>query len=109
MTQEQRNGTPSDGDPPIVNGVRLAFGTPRKLPKASKLPGRVAVVDIAFASESGGRRNAFEKTTMKLIDQLGPRLVAWVDHHEASTMQSSLTTPVSPSRPRPSTVPAPRW
>ena len=83
MTQEQRNGTPSDGDPPIVNGVRLAFGTPRKLPKASKLPGRVAVVDIAFASESGGRRNAFEKTTMKLIDQLGPRLVAWVDHHDS--------------------------
>ena len=83
MTQERRNGTRADDGLPIVGGIRLAFGTPRKLPKASKLPGRVAVVDIAFASESGGRRNAFEKTTLKLIDQLGERLVAWVDHHDS--------------------------
>ena len=83
MTQEQRNGSAVESDLPVVGEVRLSFGTPRKLPKASKLPGRVAVVDIAFASESGGRRNAFEKTTLKLIDQLGERLVAWVDHHDS--------------------------
>lgn len=84
MTQEQRTDRPSGRDLPVLRGIRLSFGTPRKLPKASKLPGRVAVVDIAFASESGGRRNAFEKTTMKLIDQLGDRLAAWVDHHDST-------------------------
>jgi len=83
MTQEQRSASLEGGGLPAVAGIRLAFGTPRKLPKASKLPGRVAVVDIAFAAESGGRRNAFEKTTLKLIDQLGERLAAWVDHHDS--------------------------
>lgn len=58
----------------------IAFASPRKLPKARDLKGRVAVVDVAFASEaaSGG----FEKITKPLIDGLGPRLVAWVDHHD---------------------------
>jgi hypothetical protein len=80
MTQDQRNHS----DLPEVGGLGLAFGTPRKLPKAARLPGRVAVLDIAFASESGGRRNAFEKTTLKFIDQLAERLVAWVDHHDSA-------------------------
>jgi hypothetical protein len=42
--------------------------------------GRVVVLDVAFASEasSGG----FEKITKPFIDQLGPRLVGWVDHHD---------------------------
>lgn len=70
-----------DHDPSLP--LRLAFGTPRKLPKVAKLEGRVAVVDIAFASESGGRRNGFERTTLKFIDQLGDRLAAWVDHHDS--------------------------
>ena len=55
----------------------LAFGTPRKLPSARTLDGRVVVLDIAFASDS-----TFEKVTKKLIDGLGPRLAAWVDHHD---------------------------
>jgi hypothetical protein len=59
---------------------QLAFATPRKLPKARDLRGRVVVVDIAFASEasSGG----FSKITKPLIDGLGDRLAAWVDHHD---------------------------
>lgn len=70
-----------DHDPSLP--LKLAFGTPRKLPKAAQLEGRVVVVDIAFASESGGRRNGFERTTLKFIDQLDDRLAAWVDHHDS--------------------------
>lgn len=58
----------------------LAFGTPRKLPRASDLPGRVVVLDIAFAAEGSGA--SFEKVTKKLIDGLGPRLAMWIDHHD---------------------------
>lgn len=38
------------------------------------------VLDVAFASEasSGG----FEKITLPFIQQLGPRLAGWVDHHD---------------------------
>ena len=57
----------------------VAFGTPRKLPKASQLKGRVVVVDIAFA---GAGSEGFEKVTQRFIDDLGPRLKAWVDHHD---------------------------
>ncbi len=58
----------------------LAFATPRKLPKARELKGRVVVLDVAFASEasSGG----FNKVTRPLIDGLATRLAAWVDHHD---------------------------
>src|SRR5512143_3251552 len=59
---------------------RLAFATPRKLPRANELEGRVVVLDIAFAAEGTG--TSFEKVTKKLIDGLGPRLAAWVDHHD---------------------------
>ncbi len=57
----------------------LSFGTPRKLPKASKLEGRVVVLDIAFAGTAGG---GFDQVTKKLIDRLGERLVGWIDHHD---------------------------
>jgi hypothetical protein len=60
--------------------MHLAFGTPRKLPKASQLQGRVAVLDIAFAGSSGG--GGFEKVTRPFIDALGARLGVWVDHHD---------------------------
>lgn len=59
--------------------TRIAFGTPRKLPKAGQLIGRVVVLDIAFAGTEGG---GFEKVTRPLIDGLGERLLAWVDHHD---------------------------
>lgn len=57
----------------------LAFGTPRKLPSASSLEGRVVVLDIAFAGTVGG---GFDKVTRKLIDGLGDRLRGWIDHHD---------------------------
>ena len=58
----------------------LAFATPRKLPKARELEGRVVVLDIAFASEASG--GGFEKITRPLIEGLGARLALWVDHHD---------------------------
>jgi hypothetical protein len=58
----------------------LAFATPRKLPKAQELNGRVVVLDVAFASEASG--GGFQKLTLPFIDALGPRLAAWVDHHD---------------------------
>jgi len=59
---------------------RFAYLTPRTLPPAERLAGRVAVLDVAFASEGGG--SSFEKTTRPFIDALGSRLAAWVDHHD---------------------------
>ena len=58
----------------------LAYGTPRKLPKAKNLQGRVVVLDIAFAAEVAG--SSFESTTLPLIRGLGSRLAMWVDHHD---------------------------
>jgi len=60
----------------------LAFASPRKLPRARDLRGNVAVVDIAFASEAGGQ--SFETVTLPFIEGLGPRLAAWVDHHDSA-------------------------
>jgi len=59
--------------------THIAFGTPRKLPKAARLSGRVAVLDLAFAGDEGG---GFERVTRPLIDGLGQRLAVWVDHHD---------------------------
>ncbi|MGF1467817.1 MAG: hypothetical protein ACFCGT_16960 [Sandaracinaceae bacterium] len=58
----------------------IAFGTPRKLPKARSLEGRVAVLDIAFAADQGNV--TFDKVTRRFIDGLGDRLAVWVDHHD---------------------------
>lgn len=58
----------------------VAFGTPRKLPRASDLPGRVVVLDIAFASNAGGA--SFEKVTEPFLRGLGSRLAMWIDHHD---------------------------
>ncbi len=59
----------------------VIIATPRGLPKASQLPGRVVVLDIAFASNAGGM--SFEKVTGKFITELGARLALWVDHHDS--------------------------
>jgi hypothetical protein len=66
--------------PPPTTLPRFAFLTPRTLPPADKLAGRVAVLDVAFASEVGGV--SFDKTTLPFIKGLGSRLAAWVDHHD---------------------------
>ncbi|MBX3205629.1 MAG: hypothetical protein KF764_11215 [Labilithrix sp.] len=60
--------------------AELAFATPRKLPKPGAVRGRVVVLDVAFASEASG--GGFDKITKPFIDGLGPRLAAWVDHHD---------------------------
>lgn len=60
--------------------AELAFASPRKLPKPSAVKGRVVVLDVAFASEASG--GGFAKITKPFIDGLGPRLAAWVDHHD---------------------------
>lgn len=59
---------------------RVAFGTPRKLPRANALTGRVAVLDIAFAAEGTG--TSFDKVTGAFLQNLGQRLAVWVDHHD---------------------------
>jgi hypothetical protein len=63
--------------PPIPH---LAFASPRALPKPQTLPGRVVVLDIAFAATGGGV--SFATVTGPFIDQLGARLAAWIDHHD---------------------------
>lgn len=56
------------------------FLTPRSLPRPDMLPGRVAVLDVAFAAEGAG--SSFEGVTLPFIRGLGKRLAAWVDHHD---------------------------
>ncbi|MCL2822387.1 MAG: hypothetical protein FWD57_00160 [Polyangiaceae bacterium] len=63
-----------------LTNVNLVFATPRKLPAARDLAGRVVVLDIAFASNA--TKNGFERITLPLITDLGPRLAAWIDHHD---------------------------
>jgi hypothetical protein len=60
---------------------QLVFASPRLLPKAEKVLGRVVVLDIAFAA-SVGSTISFDLTTKPFIDGLGDRLAAWVDHHD---------------------------
>jgi hypothetical protein len=69
----------------------LAFATPRKLPKARDVRGRVVVLDVAFASEaaSGG----FDKVTRPFIEGLGARLAAWVDHHDSAEHEQYKSDP----------------
>jgi hypothetical protein len=64
-----------------VHLPQLAFGSPRLLPKAAALDGRVVVLDIAFAA-TVGTSISFERTTQPFLEALGDRLAAWVDHHD---------------------------
>ncbi len=76
MNAEDERGTGvEDG----VDRPALRFATPRKLPNPKSLPGRVVVLDIAFAGVQGG---GFDKVTRKFLDGLGDRLALWVDHHD---------------------------
>jgi hypothetical protein len=67
-------------DTDILAALRFAFLTPRALPKAETLVGRVVVLDIAFAAETG--KTSFASVTLPFINGLGSRLAAWVDHHD---------------------------
>jgi hypothetical protein len=59
----------------------LAFASPRVLPRADKLTGRVVVLDIAFAA-TVGENVSYERITGPFLAALGDRLAAWVDHHD---------------------------
>ena len=58
----------------------IVFSTPRTLPPAASVPGRVVVLDLAFAA--AGMGTPFEEVTLPFIEGLGDRLAAWVDHHD---------------------------
>lgn len=60
---------------------KLEFASPRSLPRAEGLEGRVVVLDVAFAAQAGGGVS-FETVTRPFIEGLGDRLAAWVDHHD---------------------------
>jgi hypothetical protein len=60
---------------------QLVFASPRALPRADKLHGRVVVLDVAFAATIGSTVS-FDRVTLPFISALGARLAAWVDHHD---------------------------
>ena len=60
---------------------QIWFASPRVLPRAEKLNGRVVVLDIAFAA-TVGTSVSFDLITKPFLDGLGDRLAAWVDHHD---------------------------
>ena len=59
----------------------LSFGSPRGLPKAASLVGRVVVLDIAFAA-TVSKKISFEAITKPFLTGLGDRLACWIDHHD---------------------------
>src|ERR1051325_6851779 len=60
---------------------QLMFASPRALPRADRLHGRVVVLDVAFAATIGSTVS-FDLVTRPFLDALGDRLAAWVDHHD---------------------------
>jgi hypothetical protein len=60
---------------------QVFFASPRRLPDPARLPGRVVVLDIAFAADGSGGVS-FNTVTRAFLDGLGDRLAAWVDHHD---------------------------
>jgi hypothetical protein len=60
---------------------QLYFASPRVLPRADRLHGRVVVLDVAFAATIG-TAVSFDLVTRPFIEALGARLAAWVDHHD---------------------------
>ena len=65
----------------------VVFTTPRNLPAASSLAGRVAVLDIAFTADGMG--TPFEEMTGPFIAELGSRLAAWIDR-DAANLEEGL-------------------
>jgi hypothetical protein len=63
-----------------VTSPVLVYSTPRSLPLAARLQGRVVVLDIAFAADGMG--TPFAESTLPFIEGLGSRLAAWIDHHD---------------------------
>jgi hypothetical protein len=65
----------------VVEDHYIVFATPRKLPFANQLIGKVVVLDIAFAHSLAGKNQP--SITHDLIKHLGKRLMIWVDHHDS--------------------------
>lgn len=65
----------------LVSTPNLAFASPRLLPRPQALPGRVVVLDVAFAA-TVGTSVSFDAITLPFLTGLGDRLAAWVDHHD---------------------------
>jgi hypothetical protein len=55
--------------------LRIRFARPDGLPEPEELLGRFAVLDLAFDGRA-------PRTTLRWIRAAGPRLAAWIDHHE---------------------------
>jgi len=60
---------------------QVFFASPRRLPDPATFPGRVVVLDIAFAADGSGGVS-FDTVTRAFLDGLGDRLAAWIDHHD---------------------------
>jgi hypothetical protein len=60
---------------------QLMFASPRALPRADRLHGRVVVLDVAFAATIGSTVS-FDLVTRPFLEALGDRLAAWIDHHD---------------------------
>ena len=69
----------------------LVYTTPRTLPDAATVPGRVVVLDLAFAA--AGMGTPFEEVTLPFIEGLGSRLAAWVDHHDHELQERYAADP----------------
>ena len=59
----------------------MAIATPRSLPRADQLSGRVVILDLAFAHNKPS--GPYPSVTHKLIAQLGDRLALFLDHHDS--------------------------
>ena len=64
-------------------GFTVALATPRNLPSALRLPGRVVILDLAFSNTKSKSAGSHRSVTHKLISNLGPRLVTFLDHHDS--------------------------
>lgn len=69
----------------------VVFTSPRVLPEAARLQGRVVVLDVAFAADGMG--TSFEAITGRFLRELGSRLGAWVDHHDHERHQDFAQDP----------------
>lgn len=69
----------------LFDGIQVAIATPRSLPNANMLKGKVVVLDLAFAHSKP--RGRYPSITHKLIDHLGDRLALFLDHHDSEFHQ----------------------
>jgi hypothetical protein len=74
-----------------VDLPRLIYATPRTLPDPAICPGRVVVLDLAFAA--AGMGTPFAEVTLPFISGLGDRLAAWVDHHDHELQEQYAADP----------------